>query len=74
MNRGVIAYMREGNHCAKNTFKKFGNILKFYFLEIVSFFGSLFIFPIPMMTLARMRVARLAERDEDIQIFKSFVQ
>ena len=72
MNRGVIAYMREGNRCAKNTFKNFGNILKFYFLEIVSFFGSLFIFPIPMMTLARMRVARLAERDEDIQIFKSF--
>ena len=72
MNRGVIAYMREGNRCAKNTFKNFGNILKFYFLEIVSLFGSLFILPIPMMTLARMRVARLAERDEDIQIFKSF--
>ena len=72
MNRGVIAYMREGNRCAKNTFKNFGNILKFYFLELVSLFGSLFIFPIPMMTLARMRVARLAERDEDIQIFKSF--
>lgn len=72
MNRGVIAYMREGNRCAKNTFKNFGNILKFYFLEIISFFGSLFIFPIPMMTLARVRVARLAERDEDIQIFKSF--
>lgn len=72
MNRGVIAYMREGNRCAKNTFKRIGNILKFYFLEIVSFFGSLFLFPIPMMTLARMRVARLAERDEDIQIFKSF--
>ena len=30
MNRGVIAYIREGNRCAKNTFKKFGNILKFY--------------------------------------------
>lgn len=72
MNRGVIAYIREGNRCAKNTFKKFGNILKFYFLEIVSLFGSLFIFTIPMMTLSRMRVARLAERDEDIQIFKSF--
>ena len=72
MNRGVIAYIREGNRCAKNTFKNFRNVLKFYFLEIVSFFGSLFVYPIPMMTLARVRVARLAERDEDIQIFKSF--
>ena len=28
MNRGVVAYIREGNRCAKNTFKHFGNILK----------------------------------------------
>ena len=72
MNRGVIAYMREGNRCAKNTFKNFINTFKFYFLQIVIFFGALCTFTLPFVTVASVRVARLAERDEDIQIFKSF--
>ena len=32
MNRGVIAYMREGTRCAKNTFKNFVNNFKYYFV------------------------------------------
>ena len=72
MNRGVIAYMREGTRCAKNTFKNFINTFKYYFLGLVIFFGSLCPITLPFVTIISIRVARLAERDEDIQIFKSF--
>ena len=37
MNRGVIAYMREGNRCAKNTLN-FANVFKYYFLSFVILF------------------------------------
>ena len=72
MNRGVIAYMREGKRCAKNTFKIKMNYFKFYLMGLVTLFGSLFIFTFPLVVIANIRMARLAERDEDIQIFKSF--
>ncbi len=72
MNRGVIAYMREGNRCAKNTFKNFINNFKYYFLLLVIFFGALCPITLPFVTILSIRMARLAERDEDIQIFKSF--
>ena len=72
MNRGVIAYMREGNRCAKNTFKNFVNNFKYYFLMLVIFFGALCPITLPFVTILSIRMARLAERDEDIQIFKSF--
>ena len=72
MNRGVVAYMREGNRCAKNTFKNFINNFKYYFLLLVIFFGSLCPLTLPFVTILSIRMARLAERDEDIQICKSF--
>ena len=72
MNRGVIAYMREGNRCAKNTFKNFINTFKYYFLGLVILLGALCPLTLPFVSILSIRVARLAERDEDIQIFKSF--
>ena len=72
MNRGVIAYMREGTRCAKNTFKNFVNNFKYYFLGLVIFFGALCPITLPFVSILSIRMARLAERDEDIQIFKSF--
>ena len=72
MNRGVIAYMREGNRCAKNTFKNFINTFKYYFLGLVIFLGALCPITLPFVSILSIRVARLAERDEDIQVFKSF--
>ena len=72
MNRGVIAYMREGTRCAKNTFKNFINNFKYYFLGLVIFFGALCPITLPFVSILSIRMARLAERDEDIQIFKSF--
>ena len=72
MNRGVIAYIREGKRCAKNTFKNKMNYFKYYLMGLITLFGCIFIFTIPLVVIANIRLARLAERDEDIQIFKSF--
>lgn len=71
MNRGVLAYFGEGVKIAKRTFKPKINYFKFYILSVISLLGKIAIITFPATRLLDIRIARLAEENEDIEIFKS---
>ncbi len=69
MNQGFKTYFGEGMQTSKRTLKKKGNLIKFYFLWIISFLGNLSIIFAPVVSLVKTRLAYRANLSEDIYVY-----
>lgn len=71
MNKGFIAYYKEGYKAAKNTFKNNGNLLKYYAYVLMSLLSNLLIFTKPITDIMGFRLLKMIKNDENINLLEA---